>query len=134
MAEGYINKAKSINWGTPEHILKRFDGYFDPCPYRADFDGLTIPWPKWVFVNPPFSELSAWAEKCAHEHQNGTAHIVLLMPARVDTRAFHEHVLKYAQIEFIKGRLRFVDLDNSSEKPVAAPFPCILAHYGGQRR
>jgi len=135
MGDGYINKAKSTNWGTPPEILERFEGYFDPCPYpEPNFDGLNIPWPKWVFVNPPFSELARWAEKCAHEHENGTAHIVLLMPARVDTRAFHDHVLKYAEIEFIRGRLKFVDLDQSSTKPESAPFPCLLAHYGGKRR
>jgi hypothetical protein len=135
MPEGYISKAKSINWGTPPEILKRFEGYFDPCPYpEPNFDGLNIPWPKWVFVNPPFCELAQWAEKCAHEHEHGTAHIVLLMPARTDTKAFHEYVLKYAEIEFIQRRLKFVDLDNSSIKPVSAPFPCLLAHFGGIRK
>jgi hypothetical protein len=135
MADGYIKQAKSSNWGTPAHILTRFDGYFDPCPFpMPDWDGLAIPWPQWVFVNPPFCDLAEWAKKCVDEHRHGAAHIALLMPARVDTKAFHSHILPNAQIEFIKGRLKFVDLDQSSALPVAAPFPCIIAHFGGLRK
>ena len=124
---------KSVNWGTPTEILNRFEGYFDPCPYpRANFDGLNIPWPKLVFVNPPFSGLAQWIEKCAGEHQQGATHIALLMPARTDTKAFHAYILPNAEIEFIQRRVRFVDLDNSSSKPENAPFPCLIAHFGGR--
>lgn len=129
MGRGYISKAKSINWGTPPEIKDRFEGWFDPCPHpRPEWCGLSIPWPKKVFVNPPFNRLDLWVEKCAVEYMAGSE-VTLLMPARVDTKYFHAWVLPYAQIEFIKGRVRYVDLDESSEMPQAAPFPSILCHY-----
>lgn len=130
----YIPASRSINWGTPPEIRNRFAGYFDPCPFPLPkFNGLEIPWPNKVFVNPPFSDLPSWTEKCSIEYKNGSSDIVLLMPSRTDTKYFHDFVLPFAEIEFIKGRLRFIDLDNSSPSPVAAPFPCILAHFGGNR-
>lgn len=129
VARPYIEASKSVNWGTPDDIKERFDGWFDPCPHpRPNWCGLSIPWPSKVFVNPPFNRLDLWAEKCAVEHLAG-AEITLLMPSRVDTKYFHSFVLPYADIEFIKGRLRFVDLDNSSPMPSKAPFPSILCHY-----
>ena len=133
--KGYITKAKSVHWGTPTHILERFEGYFDPCPHPLpDFNGLDIPWPNKVFINPPFKALKPWVKKIAEEHKGKEErgdrhHFVLLMPARVDTKYFHEHVLPHAGVEFIKGRLKFVDLDNSSAEPVNAPFATIIAHY-----
>ena len=130
-SHSYIPASRSINWGTPPEIRGRFSGHFDPCPFPLpDFDGLTIPWPNKVFVNPPFSSLGDWAEKCSIEFQNGCSDIVLLLPSRTDTIYFHSFILPYAEIEFLKGRLRFIDLDKSSRMPVSAPFPCILAHYG----
>ena len=139
----YIKPAKSVNWGTPPEILERiYDGealrykeYFDPCPFpNPDWNGLDVPWPNHVFINPPFKALKEWVTKCSQEHKikeqtMDRHHFVLLMPARVDTKYFHEHVVPYADIEFIKGRLKFVDLDKSSASPVNSPFPTILCHY-----
>ena len=130
-SHSYIPASRSVNWGTPPELLERFSGYFDPCPFpHPNFDGLEIPWPNKVFVNPPFSSLSVWAEKCAVEFENGSSDIVLLLPSRTDTKYFHSFILPFARVEFLKGRLKFVDLDKSSRAPVSAPFPCILAHYG----
>ena len=138
----YIKPAKSINWGTPQCILQRkeenditYGEYFDPCPYpNPDWNGLDIPWPDKVFINPPFKALKEWVKKCAEEHviKEQTLcdhHFVLLMPARVDTSYFHEYVAPYADVEFIKGRLKFIDLDASSTSPVNSPFPTILCHF-----
>ena len=127
--EAYIKKAASSNWGTPESILKEYRDFFDPCPFPLpEWNGLKVEWEKRNFVNPPFGKLKEWTRKCRDEYMKGKE-IVLLMPARVDTRYFHAYVLPYAEITFIKGRLKFVDLDNSSKEVVSAPFPTILAHY-----
>jgi site-specific DNA-methyltransferase (adenine-specific) len=51
---------------------------------------------------------------------------VFLIPARTDTRWFHEIVLPYAkEIRFIKGRLKFGDSKNS------APFPSMIVIFQG---
>lgn len=49
--------------------------------------------------------------------------VVMLLPARTDTKWFHEYVLPYAEIYFIKGRLKFGDSKNS------APFPSMIAVF-----
>ena len=125
----YIKKAKSDCWGTPKNIRDKYEGYFDPCPYpRAKWDGLEIDWKSQNFVNPPYSDLKNWCKKCKEEYEKGNE-VILLIPARTDTKYFHEYVLPYAEITFIKGRLKYIDLDNTSKKPVSAPFPSIICHY-----
>jgi len=125
----YINKSKSICWGTPKNIKEKYEKYFDPCPFpKPEWNGLEITWMKKNFVNPPYDDLKSWTEKCMIEYQKGKE-IVLLIPARTDTSYFHEYVLPFARIEFIKGRLKFIDLDNSCKKVVSAPFPSILCFY-----
>jgi len=54
---------------------------------------------------------------------------VYLVPARTDTKWFHELVLPHAsEIRFIKGRLKFGDAVNS------APFPSMLVIYQRNRK
>ena len=63
----YIKKSLTDKWGTPKHIKDNYKGYFDPCPYPTpSWDGLQIDWvdKKKVFVNPPYSDIKSWAEKC----------------------------------------------------------------------
>lgn len=43
-----------------------------------------------------------------------------LVPARTDTRWFHDHILGKAEVRFIKGRLMF----GGQEHP--APFPSMV--------
>lgn len=125
----YITKSKSDNWGTPSHIKDRFKDYFDPCPYDYEIDGLRIEWKDKNFVNPPFSKLKEWSKKINEEAKKGKE-IVLLMPSRTDTKYFHEYLLPLnPKIEFIKGRVKYVDLDNSSDKPTSSPFPSILLTF-----
>ena len=120
------------NWCTPLDIYNEYvtdREYFDPCPYpRASWDALTIEWKSNNFVNPPFGQLKEFTLKCKQEYLKGK-NIGLLMPARVDTRYFHDNVLPHARIEFIKGRLRFRENGNVDSKASPAPFPCILCFY-----
>ena len=52
---------------------------------------------------------------------------MLLIPARTDTRWFHEQVLpKASEIRFLRGRLRFGDAKNT------APFPSMVVVYVGK--
>lgn len=126
--KSYIEKSKSDNWGTPKDIKDKYKDWFDPCPYpKLEWDGLNIEWGDKNFVNPPYSNIKEWAEKCMIESKKGkTVH--LLIPARTDTKYFHEFILPYAKIEFIKGRLKFLSLDNLS-KNQSAPFSSIICKY-----
>tara|TARA_R110000824_G_scaffold222578_1_gene410245 strand:- start:23 stop:451 length:429 start_codon:yes stop_codon:yes gene_type:complete len=123
------------NWMTPidllEEIKNEFGELFDPCPKDFDysFNGLDISWSreKVCFVNPPYSQIKLWVEKCYKESLLGSK-IVLLIPARTDTRYFHSFINNKADVRFIKGRLKFIHPDGRNSK--SAPFPSILCLYG----
>jgi len=118
--------SSKMDWTTPEWLLQslneefRFD--FDPCPYpKPTWDGLTISWGKRNFVNPPYGrEQVAWVAKAIEEWRKGKL-VVLLLPARTDTKIFHELIFPNAEIRFLRGRLKFGKAKNS------APFPSMIA-------
>jgi len=80
-----------------------------------------------VFCNPPYWKvLKDWVKKASEEIKKEYCKtIVMLIPARTDTRYFHEYIYKKenVEIEFIKGRLKFWDSKNS------APFPSMLVIF-----
>lgn len=121
----YIDKSKTDDWKTPKEIYKKFMdmGYFDPCPYQANFDGLQIEWKERNFVNPPYSKLKEWTKKAIEENKKDKE-VVLLIPARTDTKMF-KMIWEYgADICFITGRLKFNDSN-------PAPFPSMFINLTG---
>jgi phage N-6-adenine-methyltransferase len=122
------------NWMTPieliEELTNEFGELFDPCPKDFDysFDGLEISWSreKVCFVNPPYSKIKDWVKKSHDEWVLGSE-IILLIPARTDTRYFHDYINDNAQVRFIKGRLKFIHPDGRNSK--SAPFPSILCIF-----
>lgn len=141
-----INKAlfssNSDEWATPQHIFDNLDAEFnfnlDPCAtesnhkcnvfYTAKIDGLKQNWGgQRVFCNPPYSNISSWVEKAFRETRNDNTLVVLLIPARTDTRYFHDFIYQRAEIRFIKGRLKFGDSKNS------APFPSMVVIFRGAK-
>jgi len=114
------------DWETPDHIYNKlneeFNFDFDPCPVNPEFDGLSIEWGKCNFVNPPYNKLKEWIKKAFQEYNKGKT-VVLLIPARTDTKAFHDYLYNRAEIRFIKGIIKFKGAVYN------APFPsmiCIL--------
>src|SRR2546427_13192322 len=100
----------SGNWITPPDFYKNLDEEFhfdfDPCPYpQPEWDGLAIEWEVCNYVNPPYGrELWRWVLKAHYEWKKGKT-VVMLLPARTDTKWFHTWILGQAEIRFIKGRL-----------------------------
>ena len=122
---------ESDHWRTPSKLYNWFVkqcNYFDPCPYKCtEFNGLEIAWPKNVFCNPPYSEINKWVDKAIKEHERQyDSDILLLVPARTDTKWFKKLQTHACKISFFEGRLRFNDSKNG------APFPSILVelYYG----
>ena len=129
-------------WGTPKELFKALDEEFhftlDPCAsdsnhkcdryFTKDDNGLEKSWGgQNVFCNPPYSKIRDWAKKCCEESRRANV-IVMLSPARVDTRWFHNYVYGKAEIRFLMGRLRYEQEDGTpSENP--APFPAMIAIY-----
>ena len=69
-------------------------------------------------MNPPYGrEIGKWVKKISE--WGGVA----LLPARTDTKWFHEYIYHKAEIRFIKGRLKFGDGKNS------APFPSMIVVF-----
>lgn len=130
--------SKTDNWATPQDIFDKLDEEFhftlDPCAdennhkcekffTKAD-NGLCQSWGGNVFCNPPYGkELGKWVEK-AYKESLGGACVVMLIPARTDTRWFHDFILGKAEIRFIRGRLKFGGSKN------AAPFPSMVVVFG----
>ena len=57
-----------------------------------------------VFCNPPYGrEIGAWVEKCCHEAQKENTVVVMLIPARTDTKYFHDYIYHRSEIRFIRG-------------------------------
>lgn len=131
------------DWRTPEEVTRLLLDLFggpadlDPCgnaesivPARRQYllergeDGLTLPWRGTVYVNPPFSQLRGFAAKAAEERRSGLAEIVLLMPSRTDTRAWHESISTADAVCFWRGRITFIGA------PDPAPFPVAFAYWG----
>lgn len=115
-------------WATPgavyEALNREFRFDFDPCPLDGEHDGAARLMNNWqgkrVFCNPPYGpEIRRFLE-CAFDADLA----VFLIPARTDTRWFHEIVLPHAkEIRFIKGRLKFGEAKNS------APFPSMVVIF-----
>ena len=86
--------------------------------YTMEDDGLSQEWTGNVWCNPPYSAVGKWMEKAYDTSLTG-ATCVLLVPARTDTRWWHQWAVR-GEIRFIKGRLKFGSATTS------APFPSAL--------
>ena len=64
-------------------------------------------------------------EKAYNEAKKSDTKVVMLIPARTDTKYWHNYVMKASEIHFVKGRLKFGDSDNS------APFPSAVVVFDG---
>ena len=61
-----------------------------------------------LFVNPPYGrELKLWVKKASETHLKNGQYLVMLIPARTDTSYWHDHIFNHAEIEFLRGRLKF---------------------------
>jgi len=128
----YHPKSKSDTYLTPKQtyaqLNSEFDFNHDPCPYpRPSWDGLEVPWGTRAFCNPPYSQLADWIEKAYKEWKTGGKTIVMLIPSRTDTIAFHKYILGNAELRFVKGRLRFTS--PTSTMADRAPFASLIVVF-----
>lgn len=120
-------------------VNKEFNFNLDPCStdenhkcdkyYTIKDDGLSKDWSGHnVWCNPPYGRnIGKWVEKCYREGCKDNTLVVLLIPARTDTKYFHDYILHRAEIRFIPGRLKFGNSNNS------APFPSMLVIFRGAK-
>lgn len=98
--------------------------------YTPDDDGLKQPWGGGIWCNPPYGkDIINWVRKASEEYRKPYCNfIVMLLPARTDTKWFQEYVYPYAYLWFIGGRLKF------GGKSTSAPFPSVVAVYARRDR
>lgn len=130
--------SKNEVWATPQDFYDKLNEEFrftlDPCAlpdnakcdkfYTPTDNGLTKSWGgEIVYCNPPYGKtIYSWVEKCYNEARNAT--VVALLPARTDTRWFHNFIYgKAREVRFVKGRLKFGGSANS------APFPSMVVVF-----
>lgn len=127
--------SNSDEWSTPEDFYKKLNKEFnftlDPCAtdenhkttkyFTKEQDGLSQNWQgNIIFCNTPYSNIAEWVKKCYCESLKENTTVVLLIPARTDTKYFHNYILNRSEIRFVKGRLKFGNCKN------AAPFPSMV--------
>lgn len=141
---------KSDEWETPESfygpLCAEFGFDIDVAAdednrkcvtyLSAGMDALRQSWdcgvdrPTVAWCNPPYSQCREFVAKAADERRKGVL-TVMLVPARTDTRWFHEHLWDSRthrpqtgiELRFVKGRLKFGDGKNS------APFPSMVVVF-----
>lgn len=95
--------------------------------YSPEQDGLSQKWDGVCWCNPPYGrKVKDWVLKAEQSAKDG-AIVVMLLPARTDTKWFHDYILGKAEIRFLKGRLKFGGANNS------APFPSMIVIFGNTK-
>lgn len=115
-----------------QHMLgaRHWKDVFDPCPVNPQYDGLSIPWKRLNYINPPFGDVRKWISKAQTEMQHSRSS-VLLLPARTYTVYFLQDlfpVSKTTQLFILTTNVRFAGYKQSF------PLPIMLAVYGRPAR
>lgn len=142
MNSAVFYSSKTDMWATPQDFFDALDAEFhftlDACAvkenakceayYTPEQDGLDQPWTGRVWCNPPYGRnVGQWVKK-AHDTASGGGFVVMLLPARTDTRWFHDYIYGKTEVRFIKGRLKFGSCQN------AAPFPSMVVIFGVEHK
>lgn len=137
--------SKSDEYETPDDLFEEYNRIYKfnldaaaskknaKCKrfFTQKEDGLLQSWEgRRVWVNPPYSDWQRWVRKAYQEVWNNYCKVVvMLLPARTDTKAFHAYLWdsincepKYGvMLDFIKGRIKFKHTLHG------APFPSVVA-------
>ena len=107
-----------------EHQTAKVKNYF-----TVEDNALIKDWVGSVWCSPPYGrEQIKFVEKAILEHKKYDSTIVLLIPARTETKLWQDLIFPNAKnICFIRGRLRFSESKNS------APFPSALVVISSNR-
>lgn len=130
-----LHKGWSNNWATPQDFFDKLNDEFhftlDVCAdesnhkcskyFNEDQDGLVQDWGRnTCFMNPPYGrEITKWVRKAVESNTT----VVCLLPAKTDTRWFHDYIYHKAEIRFVKGRIKF----GESKSP--APFGSMVVIF-----
>lgn len=113
----------SIEWETPPEIFNPINSEFnftiDVCANQQNkkcekfFDktqnGLSQDWDNEIcWCNPPYGrDVKKWVRK-AYEQSKRNTTTVLLIPCKTNTNWWHDLIIPFAEVRFIRGRVRFI--------------------------
>lgn len=147
-----LMKSSKQDWGTPQALFDRWQAEFgftvDAAANATNHklprwygpggereDATTAPWsPTEVYwCNSPYDNQRAFVQRGLDVMMIGGL-AVFLLPARTDTRLFHELIWDRGErrpyrgvtVDFLKGRLTF------EGAPTSAPFPSMLVTFDGR--
>lgn len=136
----------SDDWSTPQDLFDELNAEFGfvldvsasaenaKCPayFTREQDGLAES-SLWftagagaIWMNCPYGrDIGKWVAKAEHAAREYKQTVVCLLPARTDTKWWHDYVIPYGEVRFIRGRLKFGGSRNS------APFPSAVVIFRG---
>ena len=148
------------SWGTPPEFINAFTRRFGPIiwdlaasPHNAVHpqyfteheNALTQDWsyiskelgPGWLWLNPPFTDMGPWAQKCAEECRKG-ARIALLSKVSI-ARWFVDYVVPNARVNLLSPRVKYVpapgnEFGPDGKKRTGADFDSMLSLFGPATR
>ncbi len=134
-----VFSSKTEEWGTPAWLFDDLNQEFGftldvcatpenaKCPafFTAESDGLEMDWDGVCWMNPPYGRnIGRWIRKALDASAKGST-VVCLIPARTDTRWWHDYVSQ-AEVRFLRGRLYFTRSGATVDR---APFPSAVAIF-----
>lgn len=147
MVSAVMYSSASGEWSTPQDLFDKLNSEFCfgldaaassmNAKCRAYFteedDALTKDWtaaPGPVWLNPPYGRgIGAWIWKAYNTAHNGKT-VVCLLPARTDTKWWHDWVEDGGEVKverrFLRGRLKFGGAKHG------APFPSVVVIFHGR--
>lgn len=133
-----LHSSASTEWSTPQDLFDQIDDEFlfdldaaaskenSKCSFffTKEQDALTRSWATVrVWLNPPYGRgLIDWIRKAKLETSEigGARVVVMLVPARTDTKWWSLAMSARPEVRFLSGRLKFGGSKNS------APFPSAI--------
>ena len=132
MADFDSNRFKSANqeWETPDELFEKLNTIFrftrDVCASEANAkcaeywsesnSCLDKNWDGVNWMNPPYKQLKTFIKKAYEQRHNAVT--VCLIPARTNTRWWHDYCMK-GEVLFICGRPKFKGCVHGLPQPLA---------------
>jgi len=131
-------QSKRQDWETPDSLYdqlhQEFNFNFDlaaslnnsKCDkfYTQDDNALNQKWVGRCWCNPPYggakeNKLANWVSKGDAETKNSESIVVMLIPARTNTKWWHKYCMTATEIKLLCGRPKFSNSKHGLPQPLA---------------
>lgn len=146
-----VPSSSKDDWRTPKKLFRELEKQHGPftldaaasdnnhlCDrYFTKKDNALIQrWEGFVWVNPPYGNMLAKFVKKAY-YESEHCKVVMLIPVSTDTSYWHKYILDNKrtsfkpgiQVQFLPGRIKFIDPTQPITKNGRASFPSALVIF-----